>query len=80
MRLIAFIIAALSLAAPAFAQSKTPVSITILQNMIGQLAGENAQLVEQAQNLSTANSELQKQIVDLHKQIDDKKKPPEDKK
>jgi len=46
-----------------FAQEQTPASIQVLQNMVGQLAGQNAMLVEQVQKLTSENVSLKQQLA-----------------
>lgn len=58
--LIGFLLLVPSLA---FAQQQQPpVSITVLQNMVGQLAGQNALLMQREQELTAQVTELQKQL------------------
>lgn len=50
---------------PSFAlaqQQQPPVSVTVLQNMVGQLAGQNAMLMEREQQLTAQITELKKQL------------------
>jgi hypothetical protein len=66
MRKLVFAVAALSaLSSVAAAQQQQPVTTaqTVLQNMIGNMAGQNAQLVERIQQLTSENAELKKELA-----------------
>lgn len=56
--------ALITLATPALAQqqAQAPMSMQIMQNMVGQLAGQNAQLSEQLQTLANQNAELRREL------------------
>ena len=72
----------LLLATPALAQApapqaqapQPPVSISILQNMVGALAGQNAQMAEQIQTLNAQNLALQKELAEAKKPKPEPKK------
>lgn len=44
-------------------QQGVPPAVVLLQNMVGQLAGQNAMLVEQFQKLTAENSGLKQQLA-----------------
>jgi len=44
-------------------QQGTPASVTVLQNMVGQLAGQNALLIEQNQKLLAENGSLKQKLA-----------------
>jgi len=69
------LVACLLLPTVALAQEPAPsVAVTVLQNTVGQMAGQNALLLEQVQKLSAENAELKKQLA-AHKTEPKKPEP-----